>query len=351
MAEKKQYVSKTGILYLLSGINRWITNNFCTKTEANAKVDKVDGKGLSTNDLTDELVAEIEKIDGLVTQGGEPNKIEAIQMGYATEPLIITSKKVVIPAVYTDRGEDSNSGNTYNSLIDESGNTLFRFVDTDNGISAGLGTGYAGGGVTKELVDKDYVDNNAGKINQIKVNGTAVSIDAQKSVDIGPALTSFDWSSSFNQVGSYMALTGPEQSAASPTLRFTKTANGVQIYGEHDTGMQAGLGGIEVTDKSYVDNTIDTKITEALSEITSIDIQTVTELPTTGEKGVIYLKQHTGTKADNKYEEFIWVTDKFESLGTMEVDLSEYIKIEDLEAITTAEYDEMLQNLSMNVTP
>ena len=339
-----QYLNKTGLSYFYGRLK----TIFASKSELDGKVDKVVGKGLSTNDLTDEMVTEIGKIDGLVTQGGEPNKIEAIQMGYATEPLIITNKKVVIPAVYTDRGEDGNIGNTYNSLIDESGNTLFRFVDTDNGISVGLGTGYSGGGVTKELVDKDYVDNNAGKIDKIKVNGTDVYIDAQKSVDIGPALTYFNWSSSFNQIGSYIALTGPEKNAALPTLRFTKTANGVQIYGEHDTGMQAGLGGIEVTDKSYVDNTIDDKIADALASISEIDFIIVNELPTVGEKGKFYLLANSGAES-NSYDEYVWVNKgttespnyAFEKIGTTTVDLSGYLQSSDIEAITTAEIDEI----------
>lgn len=303
------------------------------------------GKGLSTNDYTNTDKEEVAKIAGIIAKNGEPNKIEAVQMGYKREPETITDKKVIIPSVYTDIGDG-----TY-SLIDENGNTFYHFDSTPSqGISVGLGTGQSGGGVRKLLVDKDYVDNNAGKIDKIKINGDDVYIDAQKSVDISFALTSFEWSSnSFNQVGSYMMLTGPEQNAASPTLRFTKTANGVQIYGEHDTGMQAGLGGVEVTDKSYVDSTIDSKIADALAGITEIDfiiVATNEELPATGVKGKFYLKA-TGAAAGNKYEEYVWVNHGtaespdygYEKLGTMDVDLTGYVKESDLQFATQADID------------
>ena len=334
-----QYLNKTGLSYFYGRLK----TIFASKSELDGKVDKVVGKGLSTNDLTDEMVTEIGKIDGLVAQGGEPNKIEAIQMGYRNEPETITNKKVIIPSVYTDIGDG-----TY-SLVDEGGNTFYHFDSTPSqGISVGLGTGQSGGGVTKLLVDKNYVDNNAGKIDKIQINGTDVYIDAQKSVDIGPALTSFSWSNSFNEVGSYMALTGPEQSAASPRLRFTKTANGVQIYGDHDTGIQAGLGGIEVTDKSYVDNTIDDKIADALASISEIDFIVVDALPTTGEKGKFYLLANSGAES-NSYDEYVWVNKgttespnyAFEKIGTTTVDLSGYLQSSDIEAITTAEIDEI----------
>lgn len=302
------------------------------------------GKGLSTNDYTNTDKEEVAKIAGIIAKNGEPNKIEAIQMGYRNEPETITDKKVIIPSVYTDIGDG-----TY-SLIDEGGDTFYHFdSNPSQGISVGLGTGQSGGGITKLLVDKDYVDNNAGRINKIQINGDDVYIDDQKVVDIGPALTSFSWSTSFNEVGSYMALTGPEQSSASPRLRFTKTANGVQIYGDHDTGIQAGLGGIEVTDKSYVDNTIDSKIADALAGITEVDFIIVAaneELPATGVKGKFYLKA-TGAADGNRYDEYVWVNHGtaespdygYEKLGTMAVDLTGYVKESDFQFATQADID------------
>lgn len=79
--------------------------------------------------------------------------------------------------------------------------------------------------------------------------------------------------------------------------------------------------------KKYVD--------DALGSMTGIDFKVVTELPETGEKGVIYLVAHSHGDKDS-YDEYIWVTDSFEKIGNTDVDLSDYAKIADLKADAVA---------------
>lgn len=75
--------------------------------------------------------------------------------------------------------------------------------------------------------------------------------------------------------------------------------------------------------KKYVD--------EALGSITGVEFRIVEALPETGEAGVIYLIAHEhGTK--DVYDEYIWVTDKFEKIGNTDIDLSAYAKTADLKA-------------------
>lgn len=70
--------------------------------------------------------------------------------------------------------------------------------------------------------------------------------------------------------------------------------------------------------KKYVD--------EALGQIIQIDYVVVQELPLTGEKGIIYLVPDN-QGADNIYDEYLWITDKFEKIGSTQVDLSGYIPV------------------------
>lgn len=67
--------------------------------------------------------------------------------------------------------------------------------------------------------------------------------------------------------------------------------------------------------KKYVDN--------AISGVVQFDVQVVTELPTTGKKGVIYLKAHTHGTGDS-YDEYIWTGEAFEKIGNTDIDLSSY---------------------------
>ena len=77
-------------------------------------------------------------------------------------------------------------------------------------------------------------------------------------------------------------------------------------------------------------NQVSSAIASAVGEITSFEYQVVQALPATGEKGVIYLVANSGT-TPNIYDEYIWVNNAFEKIGTTDIDLSGYATTEDLE--------------------
>lgn len=67
------------------------------------------------------------------------------------------------------------------------------------------------------------------------------------------------------------------------------------------------------------------EIAQAVSGIQGFDAQVVAELPQTGAKGILYLVSNSGS-GQNVYDEYLWITDKYEKLGTREIDLSAYAK-------------------------
>lgn len=87
--------------------------------------------------------------------------------------------------------------------------------------------------------------------------------------------------------------------------------------------VQAPTADMNPATKKYVD--------DAIGGITSFEFRVVGELPTSGEAGVIYLVAHSHGERDI-YDEYIWVTDKFEKIGNTDVDLSQYAKKADLTA-------------------
>lgn len=80
-------------------------------------------------------------------------------------------------------------------------------------------------------------------------------------------------------------------------------------------------------------------IAAAVGDITSFEQIVVEQLPETGEKGYIYLVDNNGNEEDNFYDEYIWVGNDFEHIGTTKTDLTGYLKEEDLEDVTTEEID------------
>lgn len=92
--------------------------------------------------------------------------------------------------------------------------------------------------------------------------------------------------------------------------------------------------GLEYYD-SKIKEYIGKQIGQAVGEITQFRFEIVTELPETGEVGVIYLKALTDSEANNVYDEFIWVGSGYEFLGTTETDLTGYATKAELESHTT----------------
>lgn len=87
--------------------------------------------------------------------------------------------------------------------------------------------------------------------------------------------------------------------------------------------IQAPTEDMNPATKKYVD--------DAISGITEFEFSVVDKLPATGEKGIIYLVAHSHGTQDI-YDEYIWVTDKFEKIGNTDIDLSSYATHEELAA-------------------
>ena len=190
-----KYLDDNGVLYLIQKIKTWLA----------VKVDKVEGKGLSTNDLTNDLKSKydtaVAKVDELTETGGAPNVIEII-----------------------------------------------------------------------------------------KVNGTPLTPDSNKAVDV---------------------------SVPTNNNQLTNGA-GYQTEAQVNTLIANGIAGIQ-----------------------GISYSVVANLPATGQAGIIYLVSNNGANP-NIYDEYIYVNNKFEKIGTTDIDLSGYVEFTDLVAITNAEIDTLI---------
>ena len=91
--------------------------------------------------------------------------------------------------------------------------------------------------------------------------------------------------------------------------------------------------------KAYVD--------DAIESVVGIEFRVVQSLPATGEIGVIYLVPNGESTGTNTYDEYIWLTaaERFEKIGTTDVDLSGYVQSNQLVEISTADIDTMFTSV------
>ena len=196
------------------------------------------GKGLSTNDYTT----------------AEKNKLSGIEAGANKYAHPTSHAATMITEDTTHRFVTDTEKSTWNAKAGTSVATK-----TANGLMAAD---------DKTKLDAIASGAQVNKIESVKVNGTALSIDASKAVNVD--LTA-----------------------------YAKSAD------------------------------VTKEIASAVSGVTQIDYSVVESLPSTGKKGIIYLVANSGSD-NNIYDEYIYINSKFEKLGSRESDLSSYAKKTDI---------------------
>ena len=259
-----KYLNDDGLLYLVQKIKTWLSG----------KVDKVDGKGLSTNDYTT----------------AEKTKLSGIETG---------ANKTVINNTVT-------STSTTEALAAAQGKALSDRIDAINNNMENLGAG--------DMMKSKYDINNNGVVDDAEKLGGQLPSYYAKASDIPT-----DNSELENGAG---YITGISSSDVTTALGYTP------YNASNPSGYQTA-------------SQVNTLIGNAIADIQGISYQVVTSLPSTGEAGVIYLISNSGSNP-NSYDEYIYVNNKFEKIGTTDVDLSGYVQDSDLVAITNAEIDSIV---------
>ena len=95
-----------------------------------------------------------------------------------------------------------------------------------------------------------------------------------------------------------------------------------------------------VNDKDLVSTT---QVKKLISEARHMKKEIVSTKPSTGEENVIYLVGPTGS-GSNVYEEWLYINNSWEKIGdtNTKVDLTGYLKISDIKAITTEEINQVM---------
>lgn len=287
-----EHLGKTGTLWLVTKIKEALAG----------KVDAVSGKGLSTNDFTDDLKTTyntaVSDVATLKTKGGEPNKINSISLN-GTTITPDSSKNVALTTPTTE---------SVKSQIEAYGYQTATQVDT-----AITGKGYQ----TAAQVDSTVTGKGYQTAAQVKT--IVEGYEYQTADDVDTTITAKGYQTASN----------------------VKTT--VEGYG-YQTASQVNTA---ITAKGYqTSSQVQTAINDALSGITGIDIQVVTSLPTTGTKGVIYLVAHSHSDSGDNYDEYVWVTSKsaYEKIGNTDVDLSAYVKSADITDISETELKAMWES-------
>ena len=364
------------------------------KTLLGGKVDKVEGKGLSTNDLTDELLS---KLNG-VEEGANKTVVENVLTSDSTTNALSAAQgkalDAKIAAINTDL-ENKGAGDMLKSVYDidndgvvdnaansaklggvEAANYALKAdVSTDIGNAVTEAKGYT------DTLANGAVASNTSAINAIK---DGESIDSFKDVETALAgkQAAGDYATKTEAQGYADAkdsaiaeakkagtdaqayaegvagdlaseterATKAEQANATAAANAQSAADKAQgevdaletvVEGKADKATTlAGYGITNAYTSAETDSAIATavanaehlkrSIVEALPEVASADVHT------------IYMVKADEDSSDNKYIEYMVINGAWEKTGDTDVDLTDYMKTADMEAITTDEIDTMM---------
>lgn len=271
------------------------------KDQLATKVDKVAGKDLSDNNYSDDDVAKLESIEN----GSQSNIIESISVNNVAQAIDDKNVNIAIPLVddtLTNAGQSADAKATGDAI-----------AEVNQSLSQ---TATA---IRQEFDDAD---------NQLAQEMTQALEDLSTTI---PTKTSELTNDSDYTTKGYVddEISGVEAEIPTKTSELTNDSDyTTKQYVDGELGTLEASIPTKVSqlqnDSSYATTT---QLTDAVGDITSFDFQVVTELPATGTKGVIYLVAHTHDTND-VYDEYIWITDEYERLGTLDVDLSGYATIQ-----------------------
>ena len=180
-------------------------------------------------------------------------------------------------------------------------------------------------------------------IETVKVNGTAVTPDSKKAVDIKVPTTA-EIKTQIENYG-YQNADAVENAITGKGYQTKDQVNTIVTGKGYQTASQVDN---IVTGKGYQTETqVANAIKTAIGGVTQFKLETPSDgkLPTTGAIGVIYRIPSATTEDKDLYDEYYWDGSKYEFMGHNRMDLSPYAKKENFTVITAAKIDELWDSL------
>lgn len=307
-----KYLDENGLIYYHSLVKNLLGN----------KVDKALKTGsetaykvLSDNNYTD---AEKTKLSNITT-GAQVNKIEAVQVNGVD--LAITNKKVniTVPTKVTQLTNDSFVSYSTQELTDSQKQIARSNIGAGTSSFSGKYSDLSGRPtIPTKLTDLTNDGNFVSDANYIHTdnNFTTTLKDKLSGIATGAQVNTIET----------IKVNGTALTPTDKAVNITVPTKVSQLTNDS---------------KYQTDTQVTTAINKALAGISGIEFKIVDSLPATGDKGTIYLKAHTHGAQDN-YDEYVYVNNKWEKIGNTDIDLSNYVTFDDLIAITNTEIDAII---------
>lgn len=137
------------------------------------------------------------------------------------------------------------------------------------------------------------------------------------------------------------------QASGTKVAEITINGTPIEIFIPTSTAITIDAEMSDVSTNPVQNKVIKEYVDDAVEGIVGISFEVVQALPATGENGVIYLVPNGTSTGTNIYDEYVWLAsaERFEKIGTTDVDLSGYVQASQLVQITTSDIDTMFNSV------
>lgn len=260
-----------------------------------------------------------DEIDGIISEGGEPNTIDTVKVnGSALTPDADKAVNITVA-----QGSANGTIAVNGSDVSVKGLGSAAYTNSSAYDLAGTAAGVLGSSSDAATANTVY-------------GAKAAAANAQSGVTaleslVGGTAVSTQISNAVNGLDSSISAE-TNKAIASVTITNGKITGSTKVTVPTNNNQLTNGAGYQTS--SDVQSAINT----ALSGITGISFEVVQSLPASGAAGTIYLLSNGGSSG-NVYDEYIYINQTWEKIGSTAVDLSNYWNTSNLVAITNAEID------------
>lgn len=258
-------------------------------------------------------------VDGIVSTGGEANIIDTVKVNNAA--LTPDANKAVNITIAQGNANGTIAVNGSDVSVKGLGSAAYT-----------ASTAYDSSGAAAAVLGTSTDSASANTVYGAKAAASAAQsdVDALESL-VGSTAVSTQITNAINGLDS--SITAESNKAiASVTIANGKISASTKITVPTNNNQLTNGAGYQTS------SDVSSAISTAIANITQFDFQVVQTLPATGVKGTIYLVPNSGSGTNTK-DEYIYVNNAWEKIGTTDVDLSGYVQSSDMVAITNSEID------------
>lgn len=320
------------------------------------KVDKVTGKGLSTNDYTTEEKTKLANIEA----NANVNIIESVKVnGIALAPDVNKAVDITVPTKTSDITNDSGfitindvvEPTTTSPLMDGTAavGTELTFARGDHRhpsdstkVDKVEGKGLSTNDYTTEEKEKlAGIEEGANKYVLPKATATVlggIKVGENLSVDSDGFLNADAQHIDVDNTMSATSENPVQNKVVNGALELKAPLDSPALTGT-PTAPTAAVG--TNTDQIATTKFVTSAVSTAIGNLAGVEFSIVTTLPSSGSASTIYLVSAPDGKDDDIYNEYIWLSanNKFEKIGTTRIDLSNYYNTSNMTPITSAQID------------